>query len=103
MNYPVVFAQDALQDLRDIYDYLASQADFDIADGILERIIDAARGLASFPNRGSSRDDVQPGLRSISYQRRTTIFYLVEDDQVVIIHVLYGGRDIATVFGIGPT
>ncbi len=103
MNYTVVFTEDALQDLRDIYDYVASQADFDIADGFLERIIDASRGLASLPKRGSRRDEVQPGLRSISYQRRTTIFYLVENDQVMIIHVLYGGRDIATVFGIGPT
>jgi toxin ParE1/3/4 len=54
--------------------------------------------LADFPNRGSARDDVRPGLRTIAFQRRAVIVYLVEEDEVRIARVLHHGQDLSRAF-----
>jgi plasmid stabilization system protein ParE len=50
-------------------------------------------GLETFPLRGASRDDLGPGVRLLGFERRVAIAYAVEDDEVVILGVFYGGRD----------
>ncbi len=50
-------------------------------------------GLSMFPERGTRRDDVRPGLRVLGYRRRVTITLIVEPDTVVIIGIFYGGQD----------
>jgi toxin ParE1/3/4 len=52
-----------------------------------------------FPERGTRRDDLRPGLRIVGYRRRVTIAFHVGDDSVTIDRVLYGGRDLAPAFG----
>jgi toxin ParE1/3/4 len=101
VNYFIRFDDGALADLKSIYDYVALNADHDVADGFVGRIEAACDRLTMFPNRGTPRDDIFPGLRSISFEKRTTIFYSVNGDDVVIIHVLHGGRDIGRAFGLG--
>ena len=49
--------------------------------------------LATFPLRGTARDDIRPGLRTIGFRRRGVIAFVVWDDVVVIVGVFYGGRD----------
>jgi toxin ParE1/3/4 len=46
-----------------------------------------------FPRRGLARDDVRPGLRTTSYQKRTVVAFAVLDDVVAIIGISHGGRD----------
>jgi toxin ParE1/3/4 len=101
VNYFIRFDDGALADLKSIYDYVALNADHDVADSFVSRIEAACDRLTLFPNRGTPRDDILPGLRSISFEKRTTIFYSVNGDEVVIIHVLHGGRDIGLAFGLG--
>jgi len=42
---------------------------------------------------GTARDDLRPGLRIVPFEHSTVIAYLVEDGQVCITNVFYGGRD----------
>jgi toxin ParE1/3/4 len=49
--------------------------------------------LSEFPKRGTPRDDLRPGLRTIAWRRRVTIAFVVEDADVVVIGLFYGGRD----------
>jgi plasmid stabilization system protein ParE len=39
------------------------------------------------------RGDIRPGLRVLGYRRRVAIPFLVEDCQVSILGVFYGGQD----------
>ncbi|WP_235682074.1 type II toxin-antitoxin system RelE/ParE family toxin [Sphingobium yanoikuyae] len=58
-------------------------------DGIVEHI----GKLTDFPRRGTMRDDLRTGLRTIAWRRRVTIAFAVEEAIVVIIGIFYGGRD----------
>lgn len=42
---------------------------------------------------GRPRDDLFPGLRTVPFEKRAVIAYLVEAEAVVITNVFYGGRD----------
>ena len=66
-----------------------------IAGDFIDRIEKACLALAHFPNRGSRRDELRPGLRILGFERRTAIAYVVTGNEVVIARVFYGGRDIA--------
>ena len=49
--------------------------------------------LEIFPHRGTRRDDLRPGLRTIGIRRRVMIAFAVEADAVTIIGIFYGGQD----------
>lgn len=46
-----------------------------------------------FPERGTKRDDIAKGLRTIGFERRATIVFRVLKTRVEIITIAYGGRD----------
>jgi toxin ParE1/3/4 len=68
--HKVVFRRRAESRLYELYDYIASQSSPEIAIGYVRRIRDACLALATFPERGRRRDDIQPGLRTIGFERR---------------------------------
>jgi toxin ParE1/3/4 len=91
--FKVSFRPRAEADLFDLYDYIADDAGPVVAGGYIDRIEAACLALATFPERGTSRDDIRPGLRIIGFERRATIIFQVAENDVVIVRVLYGGRD----------
>ena len=64
-----------------------------IADRFTGAIVDYCEKLETFPHRGTRRDDLRPGLRTIGFRRRVTIAFAVEADAVTIIGIFYGGQD----------
>lgn len=48
------------------------------------------------------RDDLRPGLRTISWRRRVTIALVVEEAVVVIVGIFYGGRDFESLLSDEP-
>ena len=88
----VVYADDAQADLDQLFADIADRAGQSIARSWLERIRTSCDGLAQFPERGSPRVHIRPGLRIIGFRRRATIAYLVVGDRVVILRVLARGR-----------
>jgi toxin ParE1/3/4 len=91
----VVYEQSARDDLRSIFDWIA---DADVASAYLDRIYDHCAGLVMFAERGTPHDDIIPGLRTIGFERKAAIAYLVEPDTVRILRVLHKGRDIGRNF-----
>jgi toxin ParE1/3/4 len=87
-------------DLDDIWYYVASQSgSTDIADRLIASITDRFFLLASHPNLGRARDeDLRPGLRTFPVGEYV-IFYRIEDEDVVILRVLRGSRNMAALFG----
>jgi toxin ParE1/3/4 len=80
--------------LSELYAYIADTANRSVAGGYLDRIERACLSLAAFPERGRSRDDIHPGLRTIAFERRALIVFRIGRTDVEIVRVLYGGRDI---------
>jgi toxin ParE1/3/4 len=54
--------------------------------------------LQNLPNRGTSREDLRPGLRVMGFERRVLIAFQVATDSVAILRILYGGRSIEKAF-----
>ncbi len=96
MAHRIVVTHEAQGQLGAIYDYIADAASPDIALRFTNEILGHLDGLADHPRIGTPRDDLRPGLRTLTHRRRVTIAFIVEDDAVVIIGFYYGGQDFAT-------
>ncbi len=89
----VLFTPLAERQLDSLCRYIAERAGESVADGYVGRIVAFCQGLSSFPLRGTARDDLVPGLRTLGFERRTTIAFMVMPDAVLIEGVFYGGQD----------
>lgn len=98
----VVLSPDARSDLSAIYDWIAGQASPDVALGYIERLESCVRGFDVASERGTRRDDVRQGLRTIGFERRVTIAFEVTDDRVTILGFFYGGRNWTAKLGDEP-
>ena len=98
MTYRIEFSPEAVGDLIDLYDYIAVRDGAERAIGYIDRIEEFCRSLSVFPDRGTRRDDLRPGLRILGFERRAVIALNIADDTVTILRVLYGGRNAETAF-----
>ena len=98
MSHKVTFSPEAQADLLDLYDNIAGNAGAETAIGYIGRIEAACHGRADFPERGTRRDDLRPGLRVIGFERRAVIALQVAETTVTILRILYGGRDLDAAF-----
>ena len=92
----MVVTPEARDQLNAIYDYIAEAASSEIAQRFVSGILDRLAPLGDFPGIGSPRDDLRPGLRTLSFHRRVTIAFMVEASAVVVTGFFYGGRDLDT-------
>jgi toxin ParE1/3/4 len=89
----IYFRPEAEADLVGLYDYIAEASGTRIAAGYIDRIEAACMALADFPERGTRRDDILRGLRTIGFERRATIAFRVLRTRVEIVTIAYGGQD----------
>jgi toxin ParE1/3/4 len=83
----------AIADLKDIADWIGDRADEDVGEAYVRRIEAHCGRLSDFPRRGRPRDEFASGVRSIAFERRATILYRIEGDEVIIVSVVYAGRE----------
>lgn len=94
MTHSVVFAPEAIDDPRSLYDLIADASSPARALSYVEELRQYCLNLACFPKRGTRRDAIRPGLRTIGYRRRVTVAFHIKDTNMVIDRLLYGGRDL---------
>lgn len=93
MDYSIRLDKDAKADLKSIYSFIRQSGGTAItARGYINRILSFIAGLTSFPERGSPREHIRPGLRIIGFERRISIAFVIEGNTIVILRVLYAGR-----------
>jgi len=92
-RYEVSFRPQAEADLFDLYRYIARESGTAVAGAYIDRIETACLALETFPERGTRRDDLRPGLRTMGFERRATIVFQVMEREVIIVRIFYGGRD----------
>lgn len=98
-SYSVVYSPEALNDLKDIYAYIAQELlEPDTALNQVNRIRKEIRSLDFMPSR-YALVDWEPwksmGMHKVPVDN-FVVFYTVDSDSmtVVIIRIVYGGRDI---------
>jgi toxin ParE1/3/4 len=89
----VIFTPRAEHHIDSLHRYITGQSSEGRADGYIVRIVAFCTGLTTFPSRGQRRDDLLPGLRTIGFERRATIAFVVTADAVLIEGIFYGGQD----------
>jgi toxin ParE1/3/4 len=94
----IVFTPLAERRIGKLYDDIAGRASEKVADGYIGRILFFCESLKTFPLRGTARDDLLPGLRTIGFERRVTIAFVVTTKFVLIEGVFYGGQDFEASF-----
>ncbi len=82
----------AESDLRDIWHHIA-QDNPSAADQLLRAIGDLCVRLAELPGMGRLRPELGGGIRSFAHGSYV-VFYRHAGDEVLILRVLHGARDI---------
>ena len=70
MSYRVVFSPEALEQIAELFRYVAEATAPDIAARYTEAIVSYCESLSLFPIRGTKRDDIRPGVRITNYKKR---------------------------------
>lgn len=94
MEYRIVFHPEAEAELEQLYDDIAERASPAVAWDFVAGIRDHCLGLSTFPQRGTERVEVMPGLRIVGYRRAVSIAFAVDGERVLILGIFYAGRNI---------
>lgn len=92
-RFKVQLSQDASLQLAELRRYIEADSGKARVDSYVDAIVDFCDGLDVFPQRGTRREDILPGLRVVGFRRRATIAFTVEAETVTILGVYYGGQD----------
>jgi len=92
----LAFSAKSLDDLRDILAYVAKDKPA-AAVKLIDRIKDRCNFIVNFPQSGSSRDDLIPGLRCLSIGNYV-IYFRSLNDAIRIERVLHAARDVDALF-----
>jgi toxin ParE1/3/4 len=98
--FSIEFAPEAVEQLVQLEEYIAGQGSPRVATAYVDAILGFCESLQSFPNRGTQRDDIRPGLRITNYKGGTIIAFAVMGEVVYVIGVFYGGQDYETVLSV---
>jgi toxin ParE1/3/4 len=84
------YAETALVEINEIFAYLFERNEA-AARRVVARVERAVQNLGDFPEIAQQSDE--PGVRRMPVGRYPfIIFYSIEDDEVVILHVRHGAR-----------
>jgi toxin ParE1/3/4 len=92
---PLRFTPDAEADLHALWNYLAPRNP-SAARRVLAAIRDRCRLLALHPYAGRERTELDAGLHSFVAGNQV-IFYRVAPEEVLIVRVLHGARDLGAI------
>lgn len=95
----VSYANSERADFAAVYDWIDERAGASVADRYVRRLQDFCEDLDVAAERGTLRADVLPGLRTVGFERRITVAFVVDDDTVTILRLFARGRDWESDFG----
>ncbi len=91
---------EAEAELDGIWIHMArASGSIDIATRVVESVNERFWLLARYPYIGRRRDDLAPGMRSFAAGDYVILRRIVEDDVVLILHVVHGSRDVPALAG----
>lgn len=93
MKHRVILSSSAVSDINEIFDYILAESGERIARNYVGKIRDFLLGLDLFPHRGTVIDSVR-NIRSVGFERRATVVFRVESDEVTILRIFHRGRNV---------
>jgi len=99
VSYKVSFTQSALNDLCTINDYYLAQVSDKIAENVINKIQASIRNLKDLPERGTIPTELSASGMSRYRQILSSVYriiYRIEDNNIYIVMVIDGRRDVAT-------
>ncbi len=96
MRYKVLLTAGAESDLEDLHSYIAEYDSPNSADYVLDRLMEVAENLATFPERGSHPQELLAlGIREYrqSFFKPYRVIYRVIGKRVIIYLIADGRRD----------
>ena len=92
-------APQARAGLSNIWNYIVKESgNIAAADSVIDAITERFYLVSQYPRMGRARDDLREGLRSFAVGEYV-IVYTVEDEDVHILHVFHGRRDLEGLLG----
>ena len=92
-----VLSEIADEDLEDIFDYTTTEFGLEQAEKYLNEIEDVFQNLLLNPELGKTRNEIKEGLYSFPKDNHI-IFYRILENNIRIVRVLHGSRDIPKYF-----
>ena len=89
----IIRRERALDDLAEHWSYRALELGEVSADALIDRIEKRLLLLAEYPESGTKRDELRPGLRSVALGK-LVLFYNPLRDGIELVRVLDGRRDL---------
>lgn len=90
----LAFTRRADAQLAALEEHIAVKADRATAEEFVERILARCARISNLPLGGRARPDLGRSLRSIPFERSTTIVYRVRKEAIVISGIFYGGQEL---------
>ncbi len=90
------FSEEAVKDLEEICDYIAQQNP-QAASNLFDAIRKKCKLVAQFPNMGKNYSKLAANLRGFIVDDYI-IFYYPQKDGIIIVRVVYGYRDLESLF-----
>lgn len=87
----------AARHLTQIETRIGEEATPEIAERYVEEILKRCYSLDRFPHRGTPRDDLRPGLRTLPFKGTVVIVFAVEGSEVAVLGVSWRGQDLARI------
>ena len=96
----VKYRLEASDDILNIFKFvLENSRNLATADTFVSRIEKRCQSIGNAPYGGKPRDDLMVGLRTVPFEKRTIITYVIVNVVVEITNIFYGGRDYEALFG----
>jgi toxin ParE1/3/4 len=86
--------------LAEIAAYRLGEATAETARRVVADLLRRLDGILAFPESGAPRAYVRPGSRVVC-KHQYSIYHQVTSAEIVIVRVLHGSRDVATILGDG--
>jgi toxin ParE1/3/4 len=95
----VKYRLEASNDILNIFNMVfQNSSNLITADTFVSRIEKRCQSIGNAPYGGKPRDDLLAGLRTVPFEKRTIIAYIIVNETVEITNVFYGGRDYEALF-----
>ena len=94
MDIKIIWTYPALNDLEDIYQYIAKDSEF-YATSFVNEVKTAAKSLSFFANRGRVIPEFgNDSIREI-FIKKYRLIYQYKDNTVYILSFIHGARDLS--------
>jgi toxin ParE1/3/4 len=91
-----IISRTASRDLAEIVDYFAD-INIEAGEYFVQEFEKKCKNLVNFPNMGRSYEDIAPLLRGIPVDGHIILYKMI-DDEITIVRVVNGKRDLKSLF-----